>query len=107
MSNERKSALPLAQLDKASRARIEHLLGTEPAALSQGDRDFLHGRRDYLTEDQRNDYLVEVENEDEGDQYDAMNAAQLKDELQARGLTVGGKVAELRDRLRADDADEE
>lgn len=110
MSNERKSALPLNQLDKASRARIEHLLGIEPAAISQGDREFLWGRRDYLTAEQRADYGVDTNptedtEEEDGDQYDAMTAPQLKDELKARGLAVGGKVDDLRERLRADDED--
>jgi len=109
----KKSARPIQELDKATRARIEHLMGLEPQALSAGDVAFLKARIDYLTTDQREDYLdgVEVEETEDdetvGDKYDGMTAKELKEELSTRELAVGGKVDELRARLREDDVKEE
>lgn len=45
--------------------------------------------------------------DDEGDQYSSMVKRELKDELRRRGMEVGGNVDELRDRLRANDAESE
>lgn len=55
---ERQSARPISELDRASRARIEHLMGTDPSTVNEDDRAFLNGRRDYLTTEQRADYLA-------------------------------------------------
>jgi len=103
----RQSALPTDQLDKATTERIGRLMATDPMLLTPGDRDFLKARQDYLTAAQRADYLAETPlqavNEEDGDEYDELGKEALKDILRDRGLAVGGKVDELRDRLRADD----
>lgn len=46
-----------------------------------------------------------VQEPEEEDEYDEMSGDELREELRGRGLTVGGKVAELRQRLRQDDVD--
>ena len=110
MTAKRDSALPREGLDQASRERITHILSLDPATLSVADQGFINAREDYLTADERKDFVnevAEVEEEVEGDEYDAMTSPELKAELKSRGLTVGGKVDELRDRLRADDVDGE
>lgn len=55
---ERISARPLSELDRASRERLENLLGVEPTHLTDGDRAFLTARKDYLTADQRKDFGI-------------------------------------------------
>lgn len=57
MADERHSARPTGELDRATRERLEYLMGTEPGAINEDDKAFLRGRRDYLTKDQRADYL--------------------------------------------------
>jgi len=101
------SARPKQELDRATRARLEALMGQVPETLTAGDRAFLKARREYLTADERADYLDGVEDEAEVnrvDQYDVMNREDLKEALKERGLPVGGKVDELRDRLRESNA---
>jgi len=104
---ERESALPVSELDRASAERLERLMGQDPNTLTAGDRAFLTGRRDYLTAAQRKDYgiggKVAAGKTAEGDKYDAMDKDALKKEAKKRGLPVGGKVVELRERLRASD----
>lgn len=114
MAKDRASALPLTELDKATRARLEHLMGQDPETLTAGDMAFLEARRDYLTADQRADFGVgkgktktTTDDDEEGDEYDEMSLTDLKAELKDRGLPVSGKVDELRERLRADDAEPE
>ena len=59
MAKEKKSARPLDELDAATRKELNRILRKEPAALTVGEKEFLFGRRDYLTADQRKDYGVE------------------------------------------------
>jgi len=102
------SARPKQELDRATRARLEALMGLDPTALTDGDRTFLKARIDYLTPDERADYLDGVEvndDETEADKYEAMERADLVAELEARDLKKTGKVAELRARLRENDAE--
>lgn len=47
---------------------------------------------------------VDEEEENGDDKYDAMDGPALKEELKKRELAVSGKVDELRERLREDDA---
>lgn len=104
MTAERKSPIPLESMDKGSRARLAALLAKEPSALSDGDKAFLAARRDYLTADQQADFLTDAPTGAEGDKYDDMGKDALKAEAKKRGLAVGGKVDELRARLREADA---
>jgi hypothetical protein len=46
----------LSELDPKSRERLGEILRKEEAALSNGDREFLKGRRDYLTAEQKKDF---------------------------------------------------
>lgn len=105
--NERQSARPLSELDRATAQRIEALMSSDPTQLTEGDRAFLTGRRDYLSADQRKDFgitgkVAKVENE--GDKYDKMDKAALQKELKARKLPVSGTNATLKARLRESDA---
>lgn len=111
MTDTRKSARPLSELDKASRERLEFLLGTEPTGVSQGDKEFLVARRDYLSDEQKKDYGVTAPvakktgtKEDDGDKYDDMDKAALKAEAKKRGLPVSGSNEDLANRLRESDA---
>lgn len=107
MAQERESALPRTDLDLATRQRLEALIGRDGNQLTEGDKAFLTARRAYLSAAERKDLGITGKNDDAttgGDKFDAMNAAALKDELKARGLAVGGKVDELRARLREADA---
>ena len=61
MTDERKSALPLDTLDRATRERITYLLAQAPESIDAEDKAFLQARRDYLTADQRADYLEAAE----------------------------------------------
>lgn len=58
MAEERTSARPLGEMDKASRERLEAIMAVDPNAVTDGDRAFLNARRDYLTADQRADYGI-------------------------------------------------
>ena len=40
-------------MNEEARAELDRILALEPAALTEGDRAFLHARRSYLTEEQR------------------------------------------------------
>lgn len=105
---ERESGIPRSQLDKATRERIERLVANGANGLTEGDKAFLTARRDYLSAAERKDLGItgKTANTDEGgDKYDGMNADELKAELKKRELPVGGKVAELRERLRENDAE--
>ena len=102
-TTKRDSALPKSDLDKATRERINHILGLDPATLSLADQTFINARKDYLTVEERKDFVNKVEEEEDGDEYDAMDVRALKVELKKRELPVGGKVGELRDRLRDND----
>jgi len=87
-AKERESALSRNSLDKASRERLEEVLSKEPAALTQGDREFLWGRRDYLTADECSDYGV-----DESPYADPKNPAGNQDEDEDNGEEPGVKPA--------------
>jgi len=102
------SARPKQELDKATRARLEALMGLDPAMLTEGDKAFLKARVDYLTPDERADYLDGVEEKEEvaTDMYETMTRETLLAELEARDLKKTGKVAELRARLRENDAEQ-
>jgi hypothetical protein len=99
-------------MDKASQERLTHILGLDPTTLSVADQGFINGRQDYLTANERKDFVNEVvEVETEGDdpatdKYDAMTAPVLKQELKSRELSATGNVAVLRDRLRENDGEE-
>lgn len=79
---QRISARPLSELDRASRERLEALLGKEKAHLTDGDKAFLVARRAYLTAEQRKDFGikgdVDLENivEPEGDETGEGTAAE-------------------------------
>lgn len=110
MTAERESAIPVSELDRGTRERLERLMGSDPAGITAGDRAFLEARKDYLTAAQRKDFGIgkgkggNNDGGNAGDRYDAMNGEALKKEAKKRGLAVGGKVEELRARLREDDA---
>lgn len=106
MSKKRDSALPREELDIATNERITHILGLDPKTLSLADQTFINARADYLTTDERKDFVNEVDEVvDGGDKYESMTAPELKAELKSRELPVGGKVDELRDRLRENDSE--
>lgn len=87
--------------------------------MSDEDRQYLldRGREDIIA---RLDFLFpeadeaegyeedeeEGDDEEQGDDYDAMTKDELAAELRDRGLPVGGRVDELRQRLRDADAAE-
>lgn len=50
------SARPLTELDRFTRANIERITAMEPNEVTQADREFMQGRRDYLTPEQIADY---------------------------------------------------
>lgn len=45
-------------MDDKSRENLDRILGVEPAALTEPDREFLQARRSYLTQDQRELYGI-------------------------------------------------
>lgn len=101
------SALPLSQMDMKSRENLERILGLQPHELTRQDRAFMRGRADYLTAEQKKDYVTnqpeDVAEVQEDDSYDDWTVAELKEELKARDLAVGGTKRELVARLEADD----
>lgn len=104
---ERASARPLSELDRATRERIEAIMSSDPSQVTEGDKAFLTGRRDYLTADQRKDFgitgKVAAGGNAEGDKYETMDKAALQKELKARKLPVSGTNAKLKERLRESD----
>ena len=40
-------------MDEQSKATLDAILATEPAALTDADKDFLRARRSYLSEEQK------------------------------------------------------
>jgi len=117
----KKSPLPVSELDKATRQELERICAMEPGHLTNTERAFMRGRQDYLTADQIEDYCTEVDEEEteeevteeeetdtedgeeSQDDYDSMTVAQLKEELEARGLPSTGKKPELVAALEAND----
>lgn len=101
------SARPLSELDPKSRENLERILGIDPVALAPSDRAFMKGRADYLTAEQKADYVdnqPEPEEESE-DSYAKWTVAELREEVAARdlGVSSNAKKAELVAALEADD----
>jgi hypothetical protein len=47
-------------MNEEARAELDRILALEPAALTDADKAVLSARRDYLSEDQRTVYSVDV-----------------------------------------------
>lgn len=43
-------------MNPEAQARLDEILANEPAALTEGDTEFLKARRDYLTDEQKAAY---------------------------------------------------
>lgn len=56
MSEQKQGARPLSELPMAVRVKLEELLGKSKTALSPGEIDFLFGRREYLSKEQKEDF---------------------------------------------------
>lgn len=49
---------PMSELPLDVREHLDMLLGKDPSELSHGDLSFLHGRRDYLSEGQKDKFGI-------------------------------------------------
>ena len=121
--SKKNSALPLSQLDKASRENIERITALHPHEMNVHDRAFMRARAEYLTSDQVADYVendtlpaLEEPEEEGGDDegavkpYGEWNLDELKEEVVARGVEITGNAAQKKsyvEALEADDAEEE
>lgn len=113
MSKEKRSALPLEQLDVKSRENLKRITGLHPHDMNAHDRAFMAARVDYLTSDQVADYVENDtlpalgETEETQSKYESMTVPELKEEMTTRGVTAEGtKKADLVAALEADDAAE-
>lgn len=107
----KKSPRPLSELDLATRQRIEELTAKQPHELSPSDRAFMRGRADYLTEAQIEDYCgeepVTEETDEEEESYMDWSLPELKEEVEARGLTIEGNKNAKAPYVEALEADDE
>lgn len=107
MGKERTGQRPMSELPLDVKEHLDMLLGKSPSELAFAELQFLHGRREYLSEGQRNYFGITDESpvdpnapeKDEPRQF--LSLKDVKKELKAREIEFDDKASrvELNDLL--------
>lgn len=116
MGKERLGERPMSELPLDVKEHLETLLGRSPSELAHGDLAFLHGRREYLSENQRNMFgitektPVDPNAPEEQEPRKLLSVKDAQKELKKRKIEFNENASrvELNDLLvEADEAEEE